>query len=363
MNIEGFVEDIQKLGAELREESGPADLVHLGRVRAFATACTVVGLGTAWIAPNPLSAVLISTGLFARWTMIGHHVCHRGYDRLDGPAGKTFGEGGRRLLDWFDWLLPGAWKHEHNLLHHYRLNEARDPDLVEENMGWLRESGWPMPVRYAFVFIAALGWKWAYYAPNTIAEWNRADDKRPDLPRNVRSWDPRTVSGRDVWLKSYLPYFGLTFVGLPLLVLPLGAWASFSMLINLVLAELLTNLHSFMVIVPNHAGDDLYRFTEPTSNKGEFFLRQVLGSANFRTGGEVNDFLHGYLNYQIEHHLWPDMSMRAYARAQPRVKAICERHGVPYVQQSVWTRTYKTVRIMVGAETMKVYVAPDRAAA
>lgn len=363
MNTDAFLQDLQKLGAQLREECTPADLNHLHAVRAVATLCTVVGLGTAWIAPNPISVVLISTGVFARWTMVGHHVCHRGYDRLDGPQGKTFGEGSRRLLDWFDWLLPGAWKHEHNLLHHYRLNESRDPDLVEENLTWLRESRWPMPLRYAFVMVAAMGWKWAYYAPNTIAEWSRADDKGADIPRNVRTFDPRTPVGRDLWLRSLLPYALLTFVVLPLLVLPLGGWASVSMLVNLILAELLTNLHSFMVIVPNHAGDDLYRFTRPTTNKGEFYLRQVLGSANFRTGGEVNDFLHGYLNYQIEHHLWPDLPMRAYARAQPRVKALCEQHGVPYVQQSVWRRTWKTLRVMVGAETMRVYADESAAAA
>ena len=32
----------------------------------------------------------------------------------------------------------------------------------------------------------------------------------------------------------------------------------------------------------------------------DFYLRAVIGSANFRTGGNVNDFLHGWLNYQIE---------------------------------------------------------------
>jgi len=147
------------------------------------------------------------------------------------------------------------------------------------------------------------------------------------------------------------------FVILPGLFWLVSPWAALSVLVNGLLAELVTNLHTFLVIVTNHAGDDLYRFVTPPRGKGDFYLRQVLGSANFRTGGAVNDFLHGYLNYQIEHHLWPDLPMAAYARAQPRVKALCERHGVPYVQGSVWTRLGKTVRIMVGAETMPVWSA------
>ncbi|MFO0003392.1 MAG: fatty acid desaturase, partial [bacterium] len=105
-------------------------------------------------------------------------------------------------------------------------------------------------------------------------------------------------------------------------------------------------MHSFLVIVPNHAGDDLYRFTTPSRGRRDFYVRQILGSANFRTGGDVNDFLHGFLNYQIEHHLWPDLPMRAYQRAQPEVKALCAAHGVPYVQQSVWRRAWKTAQIM-----------------
>jgi hypothetical protein len=40
--------------------------------------------------------------------------------------------------------------------------------------------------------------------------------------------------------------------------------------------------------------------------------------------------------------------MSAYARIQPEVKAICERYGVPYVQESVWTRFSKMARIFVG---------------
>ena len=135
---------------------------------------------------------------------------------------------------------------------------------------------------------------------------------------------------------------------LPALFLPLGAWAAFSVLCNTVLAELLTNFHGFVVVVTNHAGDDLEVFDTPMGNKQEFYRRQVVGSTNFRTGGDLNDFLHGWLNYQIEHHLFPDLPMRQYQRIQPEVKALCEKHGLPYTQQSVWTRLRKTLAVAVG---------------
>jgi hypothetical protein len=45
--------------------------------------------------------------------------------------------------------------------------------------------------------------------------------------------------------------------------------------------------------------------------------------------------------------------MRSYQRGQPELAAICARHGVPYVQQSVLVRLKKTVDIMIGETTMR----------
>mmetsp|Transcript_582 Transcript_582/g.1100 ORF Transcript_582/g.1100 Transcript_582/m.1100 type:complete len:115 (-) Transcript_582:88-432(-) len=62
--------------------------------------------------------------------------------------------------------------------------------------------------------------------------------------------------------------------------------------------------------------------------------------------------MHGWLNYQVEHHVWPSLSALSYQKAAPRLKEICNRHGVPYVQESVWKRLQKTVDIMVGKTSM-----------
>lgn len=45
--------------------------------------------------------------------------------------------------------------------------------------------------------------------------------------------------------------------------------------------------------------------------------------------------------------------MRQYQLAAPRLRAICEKYNVPYVQESVWTRLRKTTDIMVGKATMR----------
>ena len=47
--------------------------------------------------------------------------------------------------------------------------------------------------------------------------------------------------------------------------------------------------------------------------------------------------------------------MLSYQKAAPLVKAICAKHGVPYVQQNVFWRLKKTVDIMTGAASMRRY--------
>ena len=47
--------------------------------------------------------------------------------------------------------------------------------------------------------------------------------------------------------------------------------------------------------------------------------------------------------------------MLQYQKAAPKLKAICEKHGVPYVQENVFVRLQKTVDIMVGKATMRVF--------
>jgi len=158
---------------------------------------------------------------------------------------------------------------------------------------------------------------------------------------------------KDLLLSCYLPYAGIHFVLFPALYLPLGPVAALSALVNSLGAEALTNVHTFCVVGPNHTGDDLYRFDERPASRGEGMVRQILGSVNYRTGGDLVDYAHLWLNYQIEHHLFPDLPMRSYRAAAPRVKALCEKHGIPYVQESVWSRVKQLALVCVGTKSMQ----------
>ncbi len=364
-----FTRELDALRAEVERELSLEDFAHFRKIERWGRYASAVGYATAWLGPNPLSAAALSLGSTTRWAIVAHHVSHRAFDSIPGVperyTSKGFAKGARRYVDWLDWIYPEAWHLEHNVLHHFHTGEAKDPDLVEHNAEALRRPGVSKALKLAAVGLYALTWKYTYYAPNTFQVMTRArgnrhqqacghvDEKGPEAqPHYLNAYDPRTSLGRGFWQACVLPYGAVRFVAIPLAFSLLGPWASFSVFCNSVFAEALTNLHSFLIIAPNHAGDDVCRFDGPRRNQSEFYVRQAKGSVNYTTGGDVRDFMQGFLNYQIEHHLFPAMPPRAYQRIQPRVEAICKKYNVPYLQEPLFRRVRKLVDIMTGASAM-----------
>ncbi|SFV68182.1 POSSIBLE LINOLEOYL-CoA DESATURASE (DELTA(6)-DESATURASE) [hydrothermal vent metagenome] len=300
-----------------------------------------------------LAAIGISTGNVARWANVTHPVLHGAYDKVpnipEKYTKKVFAKGARRYIDWLDWIKPEAWSYEHNIMHHYHLGEADDPDNVERNLQWLIQSKIPMFIRYMMMYAFAGMWKFLYYAPNTLRILENKRLKEADK-RTITDYqlDPRTKNGLELWMEYLLPYIIIKFIVFPVLFLPFGAQASINALIIILIAELFANLHSFLVIVPNHSAEDIYMFNEPHKSTGEFYLRQIMGSVNYNTGTDFLDFVHGFLNYQVEHHLFPNMPLSYYQKMQPIVKDICKKHNLEYRQESVWKRIHMTIDLMVG---------------
>jgi fatty acid desaturase len=384
LDYQGFAKEVTSLGKELLQDSGPADVEHLNKIVLWRNLCALVGIATMWLPLNPISVLALSTWTYSSWTMIAHHTCHGGYNRVMNTGDKytsrgfALGSVWRRVADWCDWMQPEAWNIEHNRLHHYHLGETKDPDLVQRNLEFMRESSIPLAIRYLAVGALIPIWKWFYYAPNTYKELCINERKKQGIPlpddfdpteaitvlsllfpkahqRTVRE----VVKPMDLLLKVWGPFFVSRFVllPLPLLAIPTVGTTLFGhAIMNLVLAELLTNIHGFITIVTNHAGEDVYAFDDQVKPKtGAFYVRQIVGSVNYPGGTDGLDFMHGFLNYQIEHHVWPDLSMLQYQKGAPKLQAICDKYGVPYVNENVWERLRKTVDIMVGKTSMRPF--------
>jgi fatty acid desaturase len=90
---------------------------------------------------------------------------------------------------------------------------------------------------------------------------------------------------------------------------------------------------------PNHKGMPII----PDGQKLDFLRKQVLTTRNVR-GGLLTDFMLGGLNYQVEHHLFPNMPRANLRKAQPIVRAYCERLHVAYLESSLISSYAQAVR-------------------
>jgi fatty acid desaturase len=90
---------------------------------------------------------------------------------------------------------------------------------------------------------------------------------------------------------------------------------------------------------PNHKGMP----TLTDADQLDFLRTQVLTSRNVR-GSRLVDFLLGGLNYQIEHHLFPNMPRPNLRHAQPRVRAFCQEHDLPYSEATMFGSYAEAIR-------------------
>ncbi len=370
VDLKSFSQELDALHQQAKSRIGERDLRHARRINILLRVFYYSGLATAWIFINPVSIILITISKTGRWAMLGHHVGHGAYDKIEGVPkhlhSKYFAKSWRRIIDWMDWLLPGAWEFEHNILHHYHTGEMADPDFPQKNIAGLRARKLPLFIKYLIAFFLMSTWKLLYYAPNTLWYLEQKKKSTAHLQKTIEEEIARGESfpgariysvfrpeGRRFWLICILPYLAVNFVLIPLLFLPFSMQAALNVFWTLIIVEVLTNLHSFTIIVTNHSGEDIPSFDGPVQSKAEFYLRQVIGSVNYTGGKAWSDFLQGYANYQIEHHLWPRLPMLQYKYLQPEVQKLCEKYGVPYVRESVFRRLKMLLDMMVGNAEMR----------
>ena len=351
IDIHGLDRELFELGDALRRNSGAADLRHLRRVERVGRLCEVLGIGSAWVFPNPISILLLAQAMMVRF-VIGHQVGHGSYDHIEGvPRRYTspyFARGWRRFIDWPDWWKYEDWLHTHNQLHHPHTQSVLDADIMDPEF-LVRFPKW---LRVACLAAMMATWKFTYYAPRMRRECAAKDAGAARIVRyEMRARDLLDVRDREVrilWMRSYVPYIAFRFAMPALIVLPLGSWAVTSVLSNLAVAELCHQAHAFICVRPSHCGADIPLFARPYQARWEFYLQSVLGTVNYRPGGDTNDLLHGWANYQIEHHLWPGATLLQYRLVHPRLVEVCRCNAVPYREGNVLARFRMMAALFMG---------------
>jgi linoleoyl-CoA desaturase len=113
-----------------------------------------------------------------------------------------------------------------------------------------------------------------------------------------------------------------------------------------VVANVIRNVWSNAVIFCGHFPDGAEKFTKTDmvgETKGQWYLRQMLGSANFENGPALR-FMSGNLCHQIEHHLYPDLPSNRLYEISLRVREVCDKYDLPYTTGSFLVQYAKTWR-------------------
>lgn len=136
------------------------------------------------------------------------------------------------------------------------------------------------------------------------------------------------------WVESVLlaTHFGV-YLGAVFTVLPLGQAFAF-----IAVHQGLLGLYLGCTFAPSHKGMPLIEADDTGGRGSDFLRRQVLTSRNIN-GGRWLDVAMGGLNHQIEHHLFPSMSVPSLRGTRTIVRAYCAAQGLPYMETSL-VRSY-----------------------
>ena len=111
-------------------------------------------------------------------------------------------------------------------------------------------------------------------------------------------------------------------------------------------ANFIRNYWTYAVIFCGHFPDGAEKFTVQeyeNEDQSRWYLRQMLGSANFRAGTLMR-FMSGNLSHQIEHHLFPDLPSNRYEEIGVRVRELCDKYDLPYTTGTLWHQYMLTFR-------------------
>ncbi len=333
--------DVEELGRELdairtdiEESRGERDARYIRRAIQLQRALAVGGRIALFNSRNKF-AWAAGTGMLAAAKIIenmelGHNITHGQWDWMNDPEIHS--------TEWeWDTTSPTVhWKKSHNYIHHKYTNVLDlDDDIGYGIMRLTRDQKWERWMIGNPIYNLLLGtlfeWGVALHGVETT-KWRKGEKSMAEVRKDLR------IIGRKVGKQ----------VGKDYIVFPALSGRNWKHTLGAnAVANLIRNYWSYMVIFCGHFPDGAEKFTKEEFEQetpAEWYLRQMLGSANFHAG-PIMAFMSGNLCYQIEHHLFPDLPSNRYAEISQRVQALCDEYDLPYTtgpllrqySQSFWT--------------------------
>jgi fatty acid desaturase len=340
-DVESLGSELDTIRANIEESLGSKDAAYIHRTIALQRALDVAArlvIGCSrtrkgWL----LGTIALAVAKSIENMEIGHNVGHGQWDWMNDPEIHS---------STWEWDMPGLssqWRYSHNYTHHVYTNViGMDDDMGFGIMRITRDEPWQpshlvQPLRN---FLLAAVFEWGIALHGLHSAHDRAVD---DTQKSMESRALLRKVARQV-SKDYLLFPALS-----------GRRWRRTLTANTT-ANLIRNLWTYVVIFCGHFPDGAEKFDPAVvehETKPEWYLRQMLGTANF-DAGRVLAFLSGNLCYQIEHHLFPDLPSNRLSEIAHDVRALCDKYDLPYTTGPLLRQYLLTLR------TIHKLAVPDR---
>jgi NADPH-dependent stearoyl-CoA 9-desaturase len=334
-DVEELARELDAIRTDIEESRGERDARYVRRTiqlqRALAAGGRIALMASrnkvAWVA----GTAMLAAAKIIENMELGHNITHGQWDWMNDPEIHS--------TEWeWDTTSPSVqWKKSHNFVHHKYTNiVGMDDDVGYGLLRVTRDQRWGKwnignPV-YNLLLGTLFEWGVALHGVE-LSKVRRGEKSKDEVRRDLR------VIGKKVGKQV-----GKDYVVFPALS---GRNWKHTLRAN-VTANLIRNYWSYMVIFCGHFPDGAEKFTREeyeAETHPEWYLRQMLGSANFKAG-PMMAFMSGNLCYQIEHHLFPDLPTNRYAEISERITALCDKYDLPYTTGSLghqYMQTFWTI--------------------
>ncbi len=320
-DIENLARELDAIRQRVLEDRGEKDAAYIRKVIKTQRSLELGSRAVLLVSMFPPAWILGTVGLSIAKILenmeIGHNVMHGQWDWMRDPKIHS------TTWEWDNVSPASQWKHSHNEVHHTFTNVVgKDNDLgygimrVDEDQRWVPfYLGQPL-----WSFINACFFEYGIAAYDLELGKNLRKGRHKDPAFRARAKEVLVKIRKQV-TKDYLVHPALSG---PSFVPTLAA--NFT-------ANVVRNLWTNSVILCGHFPDGVQTFERRSivgETRGEWYLRQMLGSANI-SGSKALHIMTGNLSHQVEHHLYPDLPSSRYAGLAVEVRDVFDRYGLTYV--------------------------------
>ncbi len=265
--------------------------------------------------------ILMGVGIVGIGTCIMHDSNHGSYSRK--PA-VNYALGG--LLN----IIGGYsrnWRIQHNILHHTYTNvTGLDEDIAGTPLIRMSPHSPLLKIHryqayYAWFLYAMMNLVWVVIKDyRLIFHYEREGLLKKEKVSLSRAF--LEVTAYRIFYIGYIIVLPGLFSGM--------SWGS--VILGFLLMQMVAGLFLALIFQPAHVMETS-EFPVPDDERkmeNSWAVHQLLNTTNFAPGSRITSWFMGGLNYQIEHHLFPQICHIHYQNLAPIVKETAELHGLKY---------------------------------